>query len=278
MTIASGVPNRRAFLQQVGSGIGLASALQAAPPALIDNAKGNFRFRKGAGKFSSGGTVSTKGYEIVHVAFANLPPLAKGLEMMDAYLKKEHRPPQALCGLELRSPRQFTYAEFGEQSNAYVEHLSKRNLLVDGNNPVARVNVAPELNPPSELSLFGFSYTAPQQGARPSFLGASGELSGTYPEGITARGDISTNGLRQKLSKELGNVDHVLEELGVDWSTVTDFVVFTVHNIHPLVRELLLPRIGAAKNFGIHWYYCRPPIKELEIEIQVRGCSRNLFI
>ena len=278
MSSDRGVPNRRAFLQQVGLGVGFASALRSAAPALMDNTTGNFRFRKGSGKFSSGGTVAMKGYEIVHVAFATLPPLAKGLEMMDAHLKKEHRPPHALCGLELRSPRQFTFTEFGELSVAYVEHLSKRNLLVDGNNPVARVNVAPELNPPSEVSLFGFSYTAPQQAARPSFLAASGELSGEYPKGITARGDISTNGLRQKLTKELANVDHALEELGVDWSGVTDFVVFTVHNIHPLVRELLLPRIGAAKNFGIHWYYCRPPIKELEIEIQVRGCSRDLVI
>jgi len=234
----SEVPNRRAFLQ-VGLGVALATALQSAAPPLMDNTKGNFRFRKGSGKFSSGGTVAMKGYEIVHVAFATTPPLAKGLEMMDAHLKKEHRPPHALCGLELRSPSQFTFAEFGEQSSAYVEHLSKRNLLVDGNNPVARVNVAPELDPLPNSRCSLLVTRPPQQSARPSFLAASGELSGEYPKGITARGDITTNGLRQKTHQ--GTIQcgsHAGRAgSGLEWG-VTDFVVFTVHNIHPLMREL----------------------------------------
>jgi hypothetical protein len=36
--------------------------------------------------------------------------------------------------------------------------------------------------------------------------------------------------------------------------------------------------MGPAKNFGLHWYFARPPLKELELEMSVRGCARELFI
>jgi hypothetical protein len=159
-----------------------------------------------------------------------------------------------------------------------MDALSKQDRMVNDANPVARVNVAPELDAPGEVAMYGFSYTASQKGAPPTFLAASGELSGEYPQGIVARGDTSVNGLRQKLTREFDNVDHALAEMKVDWNLVNNLAVFTVHDIHPLVRELLLPRMAAAKNFGIRWYYCRPPIQQLEVEIQVRGCSREIVL
>jgi hypothetical protein len=277
----SEAPNRRSFLHQVGVGIGLAGALQGAdapPPVLIDSPKGGFRFRKGGGKYSSGGAVAKEGYEIVHVTFATAPPLAKGFEMIDGFLKAQRRPAQALCGMELRSPKPFTFAAFGELSLAYVSLIEKRGLLIEGSNPIARVNVCPELDPPSEVSIYGFSYTAPQKAPRPTFLAASGELSGEYPQGIMARGDVSPNGLRLKVTRELENLDRAISQMGVSWNGVTNLVVFTVHDIHPILRELLLPRTGAAKNYGIRWYFARPPIQELEIELQIRGCARELMI
>jgi hypothetical protein len=85
-------------------------------------------------------------------------------------------------------------------------------------------------------------------------------------------------GLRQKLTREFDNVDRALNEMGVDWSLANNLAVYTVHDVHPLVRELLMQRMGAAKNFGIRWYFCRPPIQQLEVEIQVRGCSREIVI
>lgn len=279
MPINSITMNRRHFLGQLGVGAGLASALNGAdPPKLIDNPKGNFRFRRGGGTYSSGGTVAMKDYEIVHATFSTMVPLAKALDRIDAYLERQGRPPQAVCGIELRSPKPFTFAEFGQLSKTYVDLLTKHNLMVGEVNPVARVNVAPELDPPAEVSIYGFSYTAPQPAARPTFLAASGELSGPYPQGIVARGDTSVNGLRQKVTRELENLDRTLRELEVGWSGVNNLVVYSVHNIHPLLRELLLPRLGAAKNFGIRWYYCRPPLEELEIELQVRGCDREVVI
>lgn len=272
-------PNRRDFLGLAGLGLVAASTLRGADaPVLIDNVKGNFRFRKGGNKYSSGGSVAMEGYEIVHAVFATPPPMAKGFAILEAYLKQQHRPPQALAGVELRSPKPFTFEAFGELNSVYMAALSKQDHMVNDANPVARVNVAPELDPPSEVSMYGFSYSAPQKGARPTFLAASGELSGEYPQGIVARGDTSEAGLRQKLIREFDNVDHALKEMGVDWNLVNNLAVFTVHDIHPLVRELVMTRMGAAKNFGIRWYFCRPPIQQLEVEIQVRGCSREVVL
>jgi len=271
--------DRRRFLQVAGMSACVAGVLKGAGESkLIDNPRGGFRFRKGGNRFSSGGTVAMNDHEIVHVAFGAAPPVEKAFETIDRFLKQERRPPQALCGVELRSPHAFSFAEFGKLNQGYMDLIAKRHLLVDDANPVARVNVAPELDPPHELAMYGFSYTAPRQAAPPTFLLAASDLNGEYPRGIVARGDVSTKGLQQKLLQILDSLDKNLGELGAEWSQATVVALYTVLDVFPLMRELLLPRIGAGKNFGIRWYFCRPPIEELELEIQVRGCARELII
>ena len=279
MSINGDLLNRRGFLRVAGTSLGVASVLmRAEEPKLIDNPKGGFRFRKSSSKFSSGGVLTTKGYEIVHVTFGNALPLGEAFNSVDAFLKKQQRPTQALCGAELRCPRQYSFTEFGTLNQGYIDMIAKRDLMVSGSIPVARVNVTPETEPPRELSMYGFSYTAPAQIARPNFLIAASDLNGEYPKGIVARGDVSPNGLRQKAKQLIDSLETNLRELGVGWADATTIVVYTVHDVFPVVREMLLPRIGTSKNYGFHWYLCRPPIVELELEIQVRGCTRELMI
>lgn len=270
--------DRRHFLGIAGVSASLVSVLRGAEAKLVDCPKGGFRFRRGSGQFSSGGTMAMGGFEVVHVTFSAAPPVGKAFEMIDEYLKQQQRPPQALCGVELRSPRQFLSAEFDKLNQGYVEMIAKRDLMIGGANPVARVNVVPELDPPSELSMYGFSYTAVQRGARPTFLIAASDLKGAYPQGIVARGDVSTEGLREKLGQVMGGLDNNLQELGTDWRQVTAVSLYTVRDVFPLMREELLPRIGTSKGFGVRWYFSRPPLKELELEIQVRGCAREFII
>jgi len=275
----SDIIDRRRFLQVAGMGAGLAGVLQGAGEStLIDNPRGGFRFRKGGNRFSSGGTVAMHDYEIVHAAFSTALPVAKAFEAVDSFLKHERRPPQALCGVELRSPHAFSFTEFGKLNQGYMDLIAKRDLLVEDANPVARVNVVPELDPPRELAMYGFSYTAPRRAAPPTFLLAASDLNGEYPRGIVARGDVSTKGLQQKLQQVLDSLDKNLGELGAEWSQATVVALYTVHDVFPLMREVLLPRVASSKNFGIRWYFCRPPIEELELEIQVRGCARELII
>jgi len=59
---------------------------------------------------------------------------------------------------------------------------------------------------------------------------------------------------------------------------VTAVEVYTVHSISGLMRDLLLPRIGGAGIHGIRWHFARPPIEEIEFEMDVRGCGRELVL
>ncbi len=258
-------------------GFAVSTAL-ADQPELTDNIKGGFRFRKGSAALSSGGVVASTGYEIVHATFSEWRPLRSGFEAIDAYLERSKRPPQALCGIELRCPRPFVPAEFGDFNKQYVELLSNRDLLINGSNPVARVNLAPEIDPPSEVSIYGFSYAAPRNSPPPGFVLAASDQAGAYPDGIVARGDISPAGLRRKLSQVLTSLDNYLKALGVNWNQATAVSLYTVHDLGLLIPEMLAPRIGRAARFGIHWYYSRPPVPEVEIEIGVRACSREVMV
>jgi hypothetical protein len=44
-----------------------------------------------------------------------------------------------------------------------------------------------------------------------------------------------------------------------------------VHDIHPLLSGEVLPRTG--NGAGLTWHYCRPPLEELEFEMDVRGVA-----
>jgi len=269
------VTSRRAFLGQLA-----AAALAQESSVLVDNNSGNFRFLRGIAPYSSG-AAAMPGCEVVHATLHPAPPFRKGFQAIDRHLKQQGRPAQALCGIELRSPRPFTFQGFGEFNQGYVQELERRKILAGGLNPVARTNVAPEVDPPAEVLLYGFSYTAPAAGSPATFVVAgAGELAGERLDArdIVRRGDLSPAGLRDKAAHVLGLMDQRLQGLGAAWSHVTAVEVYTVHNIFPLVKSLLLPRLGPAGVHGLRWHFARPPIEEIEFEMDVRGCRRELVI
>ena len=136
---------------------------------LLPNPTGNDSFLKGIAPYSAG-AVAEKGYEIVHVRFQQPMPLAQGFDRVKAHLQAVKRPAQALCAMELRSPKPFTFAGFGEFNGSYVEVLKSWNILLDDLNPVARTNIAPEIGAPAVPSLYGFSYTVPRRARRRRLL------------------------------------------------------------------------------------------------------------
>src|ERR1051326_2205297 len=179
--------------------------------------------------------------------------------------------PSGACAL--RSPAPFTEQGFREFNEVYAAKL-KEWALYDGSvNPVARSNVCPALNPPSQPSLHAFCYTDIDGGESRSFIVAG---SGEAPEGkpnyrdfIVRRGDVTPAGLREKARFVLATMEARLAALGFTWADTTATQVYTVQDLHPFLADEIVRR-GAA-HAGLTWHYCRPPVVGLEYEMDCRG-------
>jgi len=246
---------------------------------LVSNPKGGYSFLKGIAPYSAG-VVASASFEIERARMSRPIPIPEAFSRLDAHLEMLGRPPQALCGMELRSPSPFTFKGFSDFNADYVRFLEKRNILVSGLNPVARTNVAPEIAAPPEPVVYAFSYTIPATAARQSFIVAgAGELpeGSLDPHDIVRGGEASLDALTEKARFVLALMDGRVLGLGVTWDAVTAVDVYTVHNIAPFLASLILPRTGNGRH-GIVWQYTRPPIAGIEYEMDVRGCAREIVL
>ena len=64
--------------------------------------------------------------------------------------------------------------------------------------------------------------------------------------------------------------------LGGSWNAATNVQVYAVHEIHSFVADLLLAR-GAAAH-GLTWHFARPPVVDLEYEMDCRRVMREVVI
>jgi hypothetical protein len=233
---------------------------------------GGYAFLKGGFPFSQG-VRPLDGYAVEHARFARPVPVAQGFAAIEAHLARLGRPRTALCAAELRSPSQFSLDGFSEFNRGYVAVLERWGLFRDQLNPVARSNVVPLIDPPAEPSFYAFSYTvAGDAETAPTFVVAgSGEWpeGGRFPDDIVARGDVSPRGMAAKARCVLDAMERRLAALGASWREATSVQVYTVHDIHPLLETEIVRRAG--NGGGLTWHFCRPPILELEYEMDVRG-------
>jgi hypothetical protein len=234
---------------------------------------GGYRFIKGVFQYSAG-VAAEPGFEIVRVRLVGLPPLAEGLKHIEAHLKKVGRPITAFCACELRSPKPFDDAGFLAFNRGYVEPLTRWGIIKDGVNPIARSNVCPDVDPPSEPSLYAFSYTTPATtDLRRTFViagsGESMEGQKNYSERAVRMGDRSADGIREKARYVLGVMEKRMAALGFAWPDATATQVYTVYDFHHVVADEIVAR-GAAKA-GMTWQFCRPPVDVLDYEMDVRG-------
>jgi hypothetical protein len=247
---------------------------------LVENQRGNYSFLKGIAPYSAG-VVAGTGFEVVHARLPRYLPLRAGFDAVEAHLKGTGRPLQAVCGMELRSPKPFSFTGFDEFNAGYIHVLKKWGILFDGMNPVARTNIAPEVNPPAEPSLYGFSYTVPSKATRKTFVVAgAGELpeGSLDPHGVVRRGEHGAAAIQEKAHFVMGLMEARLKGLGVGWSDVTVSEIYTVHDIRPFLDEELLKRMGEGGAHGVTWHYSRPPIESIEYEMDLRGCVTELVI
>jgi hypothetical protein len=69
-----------------------------------------------------------------------------------------------------------------------------------------------------------------------------------------------------------------VDGLGVTWADVTAVGVYTVEELRPVLTSMILPGLGPAARCGVHWFYSRPPIDDLEMEIDLRGVRQEIVM
>lgn len=248
-------------------------------------APGNYRYVKAVFQYS-GGVAAETGYEIERARFFKPLPVAEAYAAVEAHLKAIGRPTTAFAQCELRSPEPFTDQGFYDFNKVYVQTLARWGIYKDGDplmNPVARTNVCPMYDKPATPSMYAFSYTVPAPNAkRPTFILAGGgdaregSKGSTYQDRIVRFRDTSPEGLREKVEFVIHEMERRLKLLGFGWKDAITTEIYTVQNVGHLVGELLAAR-GAASG-GIVWNYTRPPVVDLEYEMDVRGAAREIVL
>lgn len=242
-------------------------------------APGGYRYIPGVFQYSAG-VIAAPGFDLVRARFRKSMPLAEGFARIEAFLAQEGRPLASFCACELRSPAPFDEAGFRAFNQLYVETLRRWGIFDGETNPVARTNVCPLFDPPAAPSFHAFTYTVERATERPGFVVAgSGETvegNANYRDHTVRLGDISPAGMREKARFVLGEMERRLSRLGVSWMETSAVQAYTIHDLHPFLGDEIAGR-GAARS-GVTWHYARPPVVDLEFEMDCRGVAREILI
>lgn len=242
---------------------------------------GDYSFVPGIAPYSCG-VISNPGFEIVHVTLQNMVSWREGFNLIYKFLVLSKRPKAALCAMSLRCPVPFTFQGFADFNGEYAAVLKDWGVFVDGVNPVARTHIAPELVPPTSPSLFGFAYTRPCREDLPKTFVVAG--AGELPEGVLNRegivrlGDVSPGGIAEKTAFVMDLMEERLRLLGTSWNAVTRTNVYTVHPADEPLRNIVNARMQGSGIHGVTWHYSRPPIEEIEYEMDLRGVRAEQLI
>jgi hypothetical protein len=229
----------------------------------VINSAGGYRFLPIEGPFSAG-VAAEPGYHIVRVRAPHHTPLAEGFRLVEQTLHAAGRPSAALCAMELRIPEPLSRAGFDEFNRGYAAQHERWGLRVDGSLAAARTNVAPEVEPPSQPCLHAFCHTVEGAWDRPTFV-----ISGAAePPGTEV-------GLAAYWKAIVESLDERMKALGVGWPDVTDAQIYCTRADRELFAATGLHRFAELARPGLRWFFSRPPIDDLNMEIDVRGLARE---
>ena len=221
------------------------------------------------------------GYEVAHATFHPLPTLEKGYELIAHHLQQIGRPIQALCGMELRIPQPLSPQGFAEFNAPYVQRLAdweytRRQPQPDRADPTWHWLCTRLLSPHST----GFPTPCPRtiivrRLSCPGRLKSARSAKGSE---IVSQGDVSPQGVSQKAQAVLAILEERLQEFSVVWTDVTAVELYTVHNVYPLLEAEILPRLASGGHHGLRWHYARPPVTEIEYEMDARAVYQECVL
>lgn len=239
---------------------------------------GSYRYLPGGFQYSAA-VIANPGWEIERARFAKPVSLEEGFARIEAHLASIGRPPVALSACELRSPKPLSEADFIAFNRSYVQPLERWGLFRNDANPVARCNLCPELGGLSGPSFYAFSYTVPSSSSAVSFA-TSGAAEcpdrPNYRDSIVRLGETSPDALRDKVHFALGDLEARFDPMGVTWADVLDVSLYTVHDLHHALADEF-GRRGALAG-GLNWHFVRPPVQDIEIEVDARAVRRDIVL
>jgi len=247
---------------------------------LTSNPQGGYSFLAAIEPYSAG-VIAEPGYEIIHVTLQNTMPWLDGLIAAKSWLEARGLPIQALCAAALRCSEPHSFDGFATFNQEYRRLLDGWGVLVDGINPVARTNVSPVVDAPADTQLFGFSFCQPSELRERTYVVAGG---GELPhrdlcrEHIVRVGETTEDALREKAECVADIMRVRLERMKADESLLSVVNVYTCHPVRSLLEEVLIPQIPAAAHIGIRWNLTRPPVREIEFEMDLRGVRQELTV
>lgn len=228
----------------------------------------------------SAGVSALPGFAIERVRFLDPVPLGEGFDRIEDVIRAAGRPLSSFCACELRSPAPFSEGGFRSFNERYVVRLERWGIYRNGENPVARSNVCPEIAPPSEPSFHAFSYTVESSDLAPSFViagsGEAREGEGSYRERTVRFGETTPDAMREKALHVLSEMERRLAALGFTWTHTTATQVYTVFDLFPFFADEIVRR-GAARA-GLTWHFNRPPVRDLDFEMDCRGVRTERVI
>jgi hypothetical protein len=233
----------------------------------------DFGYRYIPGPFQySAGVAALPGYRIERIRFLEPVPLDAGFSRIEGHLKEAGLPLTAFCACELRSPEPFTDEGFRAFNRAYVGTLERWAIMKSEANPVARSNVCPAIHPPKVPSFHAFAIAVPSSNKQESFViagsGEAKEGAGPYSTKTIRYRDTSPDAMREKALFVLAQMEKRMAAFSAGWADTTAAQVYTVHELHPFFGSEVVGR-GAARH-GLAWHFARPPVIDLEYEMDCR--------
>jgi hypothetical protein len=245
----------------------------------VDFVPGGYRFIPSVFQYSAG-VAALPGHAIERLRFRRPIPLNEGFQRIERLITQAGRPLTSFCACELRSPAQFSEEGFRAFNESYVVTLKNWRLFDGEVNPVARSNVCPEIDPPAQPSFHAFSFTVTADAEARSFVIAGSaearEGGASYSDRIIRRGETTSDALREKARHVLGEMERRMAALGFAWADTTATQVYTIHDLHPFLADEIVRR--GAVHSGLTWHYARPPVRELEYEMDCRAISRERIV
>lgn len=241
---------------------------------------GQYRFLRGSAAFSSG-VAAERGFEITHVKLLRSVEWKWGLARVGQYLQAHCLQLDALCGAEFRCPSPHTLTRFSEFNDQYVSLLADYGLMLNGQNPLARTNVVPAIDPPTETQLHAFSYVqASATNAATFVISGAAELPHREldTKHIVRLAETSPAAMTEKAACTAGIIRHRLNRLQLNDSDVTEVSVYTTHPIGPIIEPILAAELPSIAESGVLWQYCRPPVIDLEFEMSAQGIRNAIVV